>query len=192
MNAFNRTLFILIGIALVGAGALGVASGLGLLDGNLVDDVHDEIFAVDWADRGVQIGAAVAGIVAVFVSLLLLIREILPPRRADPMIEVSRGERGRTRVNKSVLRRTFEHAASEAEGVARARVESLKVSKDGVKVGLEARVNGGYPVGAVSQEVLARGAEAVTQTFPDRPGQVDAVIELAHGRRARKRTRRVR
>jgi hypothetical protein len=191
MNTFNRFLFLIVGLALVGAGAVGVASGLELIDANFVDNLRDEVFAIDWADRDVRLGVLGVGVVTAVGSLMLLIREIIPPRRVDPMIEVDVTEKGRTRVNRGAVRRSYEHAASEIAGVSRARVRHLEINKNGVAVELEARVDGGYPVGPLSTDVLTESAKAVHDSFPDRPGSVYAVIEMAHGRRARKRTRRV-
>lgn len=190
MNIFNRALFIVIGLAVLAGGALAVASRVGLLDGGLVDDVRDEIFGIDWSDRTVRWIALGAGVVLALVSLTVVIREVLPPRRVDSMVELESSERGRTRVSTTALRRTYERAAKGVEGVDRARVGAVRVSDGKVDVDITARVRGGYSVAEVGSELLARSAHAIERTLPNREGHVNAVMEVAHGRRARKNTRR--
>lgn len=190
MNTFNRVLFIIIGLAILVGASLAIASQVGLLDGGLVDDVRDEIFGIDWSDQAVRLGALGGGLLLALVSLVVVIREVIPPRRVESMVELGSSDRGRTRVSTTALRRTYERAAKGVEGIDRARVAAVRVTEGKVDVDITARVRGGYSVAEVGSELLARSARAVEQTLPSRQGQVNAVIEVAHGRRARKTTRR--
>lgn len=190
MNTFNRALFVLVGVALVATGAVGFATGAGLLDVNPVDYARDVVFGVEWSDQQVRLVAVFAGCVVALVGLALVVREVLPPRRVEPMVEVSVLAKGRTRVSTTALQHVYEGAASTVEGVSRAQVSSLAISPDVVRVNVDARLDGGFSASEAGAELIARSAEAVQRTLPGREIRVRAVIEQSHGRRARKRLRR--
>ncbi len=191
MNLFNRILLGIIAIALAGVGALGLTELLGPMDTNTVASARDRILDVDWADpfaRAVVLGGSICLVV---VALALLIREVTPRPHDERFVVVGASERGRTRLSAPALTRVIEVSAEGVEGAQRVTVSRLDLSADRVGLEVQVLVPAGFSVKAVGANVYRRVLQDVEDIFPEVPRTVEVIIELAHGRRSRKKTRRV-
>lgn len=197
MNVFNRVLFALIGLGLVAAGVLGVASAQGWISDRTINDaIHFKGVWVHWKridwTTGPLWALLGAAIVVALIALVLFLREFVPTGGfGGANLVLQRTPRGRTIVRTKALRKALERQAHAVEGVERASVEDLVLAGPRTEVRYALRSQGTRSVPDTGLEVVEQAASALAAALERPPDEVVVEMEVRHDARAADHNRRV-
>jgi hypothetical protein len=190
MNAFNRILLTILGLGLLAAGVLGLASTRGWVRDSSIDDVipfssaWDRWRDIDWSTGALWVLLGTAVLIAL-LALYLVVRELRPSETGgDEDLVLQRTERGRTVLRAKAVRKTLERQAGLVEGVEKAQVENLAFAGAAPRIGYRLRTAGERSLPDTGQEVIERASRSLSTALERPETDVTATMEVRHDRRA--------